>query len=206
MRVKKEKQLGNKIGRADEFMRLLQLSETNKEAAFKLGLMYLNGDGVSQNTQRARFYFEHASSLAWKEHAENGNSWLVSYQELEAVNGFMFKYGKPDLAVNLKDAAWFFEMAGWYGETIDEPLMWEALNLYLFGGKDRTPLDVRLGFGYLLSMAEDCNIGYAQYLVGMAYEKGLWGQEVNAEKAKEWYAKANQQGYSKNDTWNNLTL
>ena len=32
------------------------------------------------------------------------------------------------------------------------------------------------------------------------------GQQWSAEKAKEWYAKANQQGYSKNDTWNNLTL
>ena len=42
---------------------LVRKADTDKDAAFKLGVMYLNGNNVCQDTQRALFYFQQASEL-----------------------------------------------------------------------------------------------------------------------------------------------
>ncbi|KAB6222906.1 SEL1-like repeat protein, partial [Bacteroides xylanisolvens] len=40
---------------------LIRKANRDKDAAFELGAMYLNGNKVCQDTQRAIFYFQQAS-------------------------------------------------------------------------------------------------------------------------------------------------
>ena len=42
---------------------LIRKANRDKDAAFELGAMYLNGNKVCQDTQRAIFYFQQASRL-----------------------------------------------------------------------------------------------------------------------------------------------
>lgn len=165
---------------AGAVFKLIKSANTDSEAAFKLGLMYLNGEGVKQDTQKARFYLDQASRLG--------------HLEVEALYGFLYKYGAPYFAKDLEKAAIYFEVAGLFAEPMNEVLLWEAINLYLFGGEDGEPIDEEKGFGLLLSMGEHYNIVYVQYLLGEAYEEGLWGQKKDKDKSNEWYAKAKEQG------------
>lgn len=165
---------------AGAIFNLIKSANTDKDVAFKLGIMYLNGEGVKQDTQKARFYFEQAAELG--------------HLGVGALYGFLYKYGAPNFAKDLEKAAICFEVAGLFSEPMDEALLWEAINLYLYGGKNGEPLDEKNGFGLLLSMGENYNIAYAQYLLGEVYGQGLWGQEKNEDKANEWYTKAEEQG------------
>ena len=42
---------------------LIRKADTDKDAAFELGMLYLNGNNICQDTQRALFYFQQASEL-----------------------------------------------------------------------------------------------------------------------------------------------
>lgn len=126
---------------------LIKSANTDQDAAFKLGQMYLNGDGVKQDAQKAKFYLEQAEELG--------------HSEVSALYGFLYKYGASGFVKDLAKAAGYFEVAGLFSEPMDEALLWEAINLYLYGGENGEPLDEKYGFGLLLSMRENYNIVYA---------------------------------------------
>lgn len=161
---------------------LIRKANRDKDAAFELGAMYLNGNKVCQDTQRAIFYFQQASRLG--------------YSGVEAIYAYLYKCGAPNFEPNLLKAAACFEYAGLYASDdveMDEPLLWEAVNLWLYGGDKETPLNEENGVELLEIMCER-GMPYAMFLMGEAYAKGLWGENKDEDVANEWYHKSAELG------------
>lgn len=158
---------------------LIKRADTDKDAAFELGMMYLNGHQIPQDTQRAMFYFEQASRLG--------------HLGTDAIYGYLYKYGAPNLAPNPLKAAECFEFAGLYtnynGVLTDETLLWEAVNLWLYGGKEKTPLNKERGVDLLKAMCAR-GVSYAMALMAEIYSKGLWGIAKDENAANKWYYKS----------------
>ena len=74
---------------------LIRKANRDKDAAFELGAMYLNGNKVCQDTQRAIFYFQQASRLG--------------HSGVEAIYAYLYKCGAPNFEPNLLKAAACFE-------------------------------------------------------------------------------------------------
>ena len=93
-------------------------------------------------------------------------------------------------------AAACFEYAGLYASDdveMDEHLLWEAVNLWLYGGDKETPLNEENGVELLEIMCER-GMPYAMFLMGEAYAKGLWGKNKDEDVANEWYHKSAELG------------
>ena len=162
---------------------LIRKANRDENAAFELGVMHLNGNKVHQDTQRAIFYFQQASELG--------------HSGVEAIYAYLYKCGAPNFEPDLLMAAACFELTGLYfgnndGET-DETLLWEAVNLWLYGGEGETPLDEKRGVELLEIMCER-GMSYAMFLMGETYAKGLWGKTKDEDIANEWYRKSAELG------------
>ncbi len=132
---------------------LVRKADTDKDAAFKLGVMYLNGNNVCQDTQRALFYFQQASELG--------------HSGVEAIYAYLYKCGAPNFEPNLFKAAEYFELAGFShngDEVVDETLLWEAVNIWFNGGIAGTALSEQRGLD-LLDIMEEKEIYYAAKVV-----------------------------------------
>lgn len=162
---------------------LVRKANTDKDEAFKLGVMYLNGNNVYQDTQRALFYFKQASELG--------------HLGVEAIYAYLYKCGAPNFEPNLLAAAGYFEYVGLcIGDEnpgTEENFLWEAINLWLYAGEGETPLDEKRGVELLEIMCEK-EIPYAMFLMGEAYAKGLWGKTKDEDVANEWYHKSAELG------------
>ena len=158
---------------------LIKKADANKDASFELGMMYLNGNQVRQDTQRAIFYFEQASKQG--------------HLGVDAVYGYLYKCGAPNLEPNPLKAAESFEFAGLYtgynAILTDETLLWEAVNMWLYGGEGKTPLDKERGVDLLRAMCAR-GVSYAMVLMGEIYSKGLWGVAKDKNVANKWYRKS----------------
>ncbi len=158
---------------------LIKKANTDKDAAFKLGMLYMDGIKIPQNTLRAIFYFQQATKLG------HSNS--------QALCGYLYKNGATDLKPDLLKAAEFFEDAAL--KSGDELLFWEAINLWLFGADGKTPLDGQRGIRLLAYMNYIMENPYSMFLRGEACRKGLWGEPKNIDEAKMWYRYAANLGY-----------
>ena len=162
---------------------LIRKANRDKDAAFELGMLYLNGNKVCQNTQRAIFYFQQASKLG--------------HSGVEAIYAYLYKCGAPNFEQNPLKAAECFEFAGLYiannAVETDETLLWEAVNLWFYGGEGETPLDEKRGVELLEIMCER-GVPYAMFLLGETYAKGLWGKTKDEDAAHGWYRKSAELG------------
>lgn len=162
---------------------LVRKADSDKDAAFELGMLYLNGNKVCQNTQRAIFYFQQASKLG--------------HSGVEAIYAYLYKCGAPNFEQNPLKAAECFEFAGLYignnAVETDETLLWEAVNLWFYGGEGETPLDEKRGVELLEIMCER-GVPYAMFLLGETYAKGLWGKTKDEDAAHGWYRKSAELG------------
>jgi len=150
---------------------LMRKANTDKDAAFELGKLYLNGTKLPQDTQRALFYFQQATDLG--------------HWGSQAISGYLYKVGAFDLTPNLLKAAELFEIASMTVPD-DEVLWWEAVNLLLYGGDGGTPLNEDRGVR-LLKILCQMQIPYAVFLLGEAHEKGLWGITEDRDEATRLY-------------------
>lgn len=162
---------------------LIRKAGKDENAAFELGMLYLNGNNVRQDTQRAIFYFQQASKMG--------------HLGVETIYAYLYKCGAPNFEPNLLKAAECFEFAGLYignnAVVTDETLLWEAVNLWLYGGEGETPLDEKRGVELLEIMCER-GVSYAMFLMGETYAKGLWGKTKDEDIANEWYQKSAELG------------
>ena len=97
---------------------LIRKADTDKDAAFELGMLYLNGNNICQDTQRALFYFQQASELG--------------HLGVEVIYAYLYKCGAPNFEPNLIKAAESFEFAGLY---IQMKLYCGKLSIYGFMAK-----------------------------------------------------------------------
>lgn len=158
---------------------LIRKADTDKDAAFELGMLYLNGNNICQDTQRALFYFQQASELG--------------HLGVEVIYAYLYKCGAPNFEPNLIKAAESFEFAGLYIDDTDETLLWEAVNLWFYGEEGETPLDEKRDVELLEIMCER-GVSYAMFLMGETYAKGLWGKTKDEDVANEWYHKSAELG------------
>lgn len=158
---------------------LIRKANTDKNAAFELGMLYMDGIKIPQNALRAIFYFQQATKLG--------------HTNSQALCGYLYKNGTTDLKPDLLKAAEFFEDAAL--KSGDELLFWEAINLWLYGKNGKTPLDGQRGIRLLSYMDHIMENPYSMFLRGEACRKGLWGEPQNMDEAKIWYRYAANHGY-----------
>ena len=109
---------------------------------------------------------------------------------------YLYKYGAPDLEKDPLEAAEFFRCAALFSKDefkelafVDEDALWEAFNLFLYGGESREPLCVRSALSVLSDLREKRS-PYALYLTGEIYHKGLYGEDIDLEVAYSFYQEA----------------
>ena len=159
---------------------LIKNTDTDPEAAFTLGMMYLKGQKVEQDTHKAMFYLNQARNLG--------------HDKADITFAYLYKYGAPDLEKDPLEAAEFFRCAGLHDshgfkKYIEEDALWEAFNLFLYGGESRKPLCVRSALSVLRDLSNKKS-PYALYLTGEIYAKGLYGETENLEVAYKFYQEA----------------
>ena len=81
---------------------LIKNTDTDPEAAFKLGMMYLKGQNVEQNTHKAMFYLNQARNLG--------------HDKADITFAYLYKYGAPDLEKDPLEAAEFFRCAALFSK------------------------------------------------------------------------------------------
>lgn len=145
-------------------------------------MMYLKGLNVEQNTHKAMFYLNQARSLG--------------HDKADITFAYLYKYGAPDLEKDPLEAAEFFRCAALFSKDefkelafVDEDALWEAFNLFLYGGESREPLCVRSALSVLSDLREKRS-PYALYLTGEIYHKGLYGEDIDLEVAYSFYQEA----------------
>jgi len=163
---------------------LIKNTDTDPEAAFALGMMYLKGQKVEQDTHKAMFYLNQARNLG--------------YDKTDITFAYLYKYGAPDLEKDPLEAAEFFRCAGLhdrYGfrEYIDEDALWEVFNLFLYGGESGKPLCVLSALSVLRDLSNKKS-PYALFLTGEIHRKGLYGETENLEVAYKFYQEAAELG------------
>lgn len=152
---------------------LIKKANTDKDTAFELGLMYLQGKEVLQDTHKAIIYLEQAERL--------GHSGAYS------ALGFLYMYGAPNLEEDLLKAATFFSH-DWFCFSNEDSLK-EAFNLFLYGGKANEPLCIQCALNNLSELRR-IKDPYALYLTGEIYHKGLYGKTIDLEAAYRLYQEA----------------
>lgn len=187
MIIETSKAYGITVGRCkSRLFNLIKNTDTDSEAAFTLGMMYLKGLNVEQNTHKAMFYLNQARSLG--------------HDKADITFAYLYKYGAPDLEKDPLEAAEFFRCAALFSKDgfkelafVDEDALWEAFNLFLYGGESRKPLCVRSALSVLSDLREKRS-PYALYLTGEIYHKGLYGETVDLEVAYKFYHEAAELG------------
>ena len=183
MIIETSKAYGITVGRCtSRLFNLIKNTDTDSEAAFTLGMMYLKGLNVEQNTHKAMFYLNQARSLG--------------HDKADITFAYLYKYGAPDLEKDPLEAAEFFRCAALFSKDefkelafVDEDALWEAFNLFLYGGESREPLCVRSALSVLSDLREKRS-PYALYLTGEIYHKGLYGEDIDLEVAYSFYQEA----------------
>lgn len=148
MIIETSKAYGVTVGRCESrLFNLIKNTDTDPEAAFKLGMMYLKGQNVEQNTHKAMFYLNQARNLG--------------HDKADITFAYLYKYGAPDLEKDPLEAAEFFRCAALFSKDgfkelafVDEDALWEAFNLFLYGGESRKPLCVRSALSVLSDLRE----------------------------------------------------
>lgn len=164
---------------SDYLLELIKEADTSSESAITLGMMYLQGQNVNQDTYKAIFYFKQAIEIG------------EDPFRVHSLLGFLYKRGAPGIKADLWEAAEHFMLAGGYSDDS----WWEAFNLYLNGeiGSDE-PLSIKSAL-HVLSELRGVKNAYAFYLTGEIYSKGLYGEVVNLELAHSYYQEAANLGY-----------
>ena len=81
MIIETSKAYGFTIGHCKSgLFNLIKNTDTDPEAAFKLGMMYLKGQNVEQNTHKAMFYLNQARYVYRSAYLKNGFDKLFGYQ------------------------------------------------------------------------------------------------------------------------------
>lgn len=94
MIIETSKAYGFTIGHCKSgLFNLIKNTDTDPEAAFKLGMMYLKGQNVEQNTHKAMFYLNQARNLG--------------HDKADITFAYLYKYGAPDLEKDPLEAAEF---------------------------------------------------------------------------------------------------
>lgn len=124
------------------------------------------------------------------------NLTINNIEMLDFPFAYLYKYGAPDLEKDPLEAAEFFRCAALFSKDefkelafVDEDALWEAFNLFLYGGESREPLCVRSALSVLSDLREKRS-PYALYLTGEIYHKGLYGEDIDLEVAYSFYQEA----------------
>ena len=124
----------------------------------------------------------------------------LGHGKADITFAYLYKYGAPDLEKDPLEAAEFFRCAALFSKDgfkelafVDEDALWEAFNLFLYGGESRKPLCVRSALSVLSDLREKRS-PYALYLTGEIYHKGLYGETVDLDVAYKFYQEAAELG------------
>ena len=156
----------------EEAFRLYNLISENYVAAYRLGILYYNGLGVTQNFEEAERCFRRA--------AEQG------MENAQCGLGVLYEFGR---GVEQSDT----EAAKWYRKAAEQGFaeaQWRLGHCYYAGvGVD---VDYEESAKWL-QLAAWQGLAKAQYGLGILYEEGRGVEQSNTEAAK-WYRKAAEQG------------
>ena len=145
--------------------------EGDVDAQYDLGIMFIVGEAVVQDYERAAYWI---SKAADKDHS--GAQWAL---------GLMYEHGEG-VEQNYERAVYWYTKSAEQGDARAQ----NELGLMYYNGKGvKQDYDqVR----YWFSKAAEQGHGQAQYRLGLMYEYGE-GVEQNYEQAADWYTKAAEQ-------------
>lgn len=152
---------------------LIEKAKTDSDVAFELGMMFLQGKEVPQNTNKAISYLEQAGKLGHP----------IAYSTL----GFLYMYGNSNLEQDPWKATGFFIDDWQFFDNEDS--LWEAYNLFRYGGKSNEPLYIYSALSLLYELSKRKSPD-ALYLTGEIYHKGLYGEDIDLEVAYSFYQEA----------------
>lgn len=157
----------------DDFLSALKAAEKGHEISqFAVGRHYLHGDGVTQNTEKAKYWFK----------------------KVIEQNGEMLDYAMLALGDAYKESKDYQNAFLWYSKSAvlnNMIAQCQLGSLYMSGqGVEQNYFDGKKW------IEKSANQGWAQaeYYLGFIFENGL-GLPVNKKEAIKWYIKAAEQNY-----------
>lgn len=191
---------------SEAFLKLLKQAETgNADAQFKVGIIYLDGDGVSKNEEAATSWFklgamagDKAAQFNYGLHLELGIGVQKNLREAIRQYHKAAEQGHPKAQLNLglcyqfgsgvrqsyKDAEkWLVKSAS--GGSAEG-----MFNLAVLYGDEAAGMVNRAKAVELYTEASDLGFAPAMFNLGVHYENGMGGLTPDKSKAMELYRKA----------------
>lgn len=162
---------------------LIERANTDRNAAYSLGTMYLRGDGEhSLDAQRAFYYLRRSMDLGCVSAA--------------VLLGFMYKYGEWGFPRD-KVMATHYLLYAHSLDPHDEIILYELLDMY-FHGDSGKPYNTGGGMQILEFAVEENETysAFASYLLALIYHEGRYGIKKNLKKAEKYCTIALKKGYS----------
>ena len=157
----------------DEYMAYAQ--KNDPDAQYNLGYMYETGDGVDQDLQQAKKWYEKAAKQ--------------NQPDAQYALAVLYYYDNGVIKQNYAEAKKWFEKAAYNGDDY-------AMNLlgYMYEQGHGTKQDYDEALRWYLKAADKNNV-YAQRNLGLLYLNGK-GVRQNYKLAKEWLEKSAEQNNS----------
>ena len=194
---------------------LKQASDMNDlDATFILGLHYDIGLGVTKNPQVALklykkavpsvFLYNKFAQKVLDDFKDNTDATpFLAYNVImeEAGNNMMFYnwllgyiYANGiSVAEDVDKAVYYYSKASQLGDARSK---YELALIYSQDNyNSKNQIDEKI-IGKLVKESAETGFAYAEFALGLYYENGMYGFEIDKEKAMKWYEKAHKHGYN----------
>ena len=188
----------------DQVKELMKLAEGGSIYAIdRLGLMYLNGDGVEADPEKTVYWFRKGAEAGYSNHMFNlGLFYAKGYgvqRNFSLAAEWMEKaeeYGDPDAEIEAKQ---YRALAEWLvqAEKGDADAQADAAEAFMKLGKSLDQADRTDDYRESIRLAEKAaaqNNAKGIWILGLAYEHGR-GVEKSLSKAVEYFQKGAEMGY-----------